>query len=167
MYEFVGIALRVSFIYVYVLIVLRLSGKRSIDHVSPFDVVLANAMGDMFDDMIWAEVPLAQGVVGITTLLLLHMLVSFAVSQSDLAKDIFAGRPTWVIRQGKLQQAGLAVERTRPEAVFSAMREQSEDVLAETREAAWEPAGRLSALKVEPAKAAQKRDLPMLRKVSP
>ena len=73
----VGIMIRISIMYLYVLTVLRLSGKRTIGSVSPPDFAVATILGDMFDDVFWAEVPLAKEIVGISTLLLVYLLVVY------------------------------------------------------------------------------------------
>ena len=66
--ELIGIALRVSVMYLYVLAIMRLSGKRSLGAITPFDFVVTVIVGDMFDDVFWAEVPLSKGLVGVTTI---------------------------------------------------------------------------------------------------
>ena len=67
------IALRVVFGYFWVLALLRLTGKRAIKHGDVSTFVVALVIGDMFDDLFWAEVPPWQFVVGVTTLIFTHL----------------------------------------------------------------------------------------------
>jgi uncharacterized membrane protein YcaP (DUF421 family) len=70
------IALRAVFVYFFALALVRASGKRSVKHADVTSFVLALILGDMFDDALWADVPMAQFVVGSGTLTLVHVLAS-------------------------------------------------------------------------------------------
>jgi uncharacterized membrane protein YcaP (DUF421 family) len=62
------IAIRSLTAFIFLLVLLRLSGKRTIYQGSPFDFVLALVLGDMIDDVLWQEVPIVQFMVGTATL---------------------------------------------------------------------------------------------------
>lgn len=62
------------FTYVVMLAFVRTSGRRTIAQGDVRSFVLALIIGDLFDDMFWAEVPAAQFVVAVATLVLLHIL---------------------------------------------------------------------------------------------
>jgi uncharacterized membrane protein YcaP (DUF421 family) len=68
--------LRALVAYLILLFLLRISGKRTVKQGSPFDFVLALIVGDLIDDAIWAEVPIAQFVVASATLLLMKLLMT-------------------------------------------------------------------------------------------
>lgn len=68
------IAVRCVLAYVFLLALLRLSGKRGVRQATPFDFVLMLILGDMVDDALWAEVPFAQFVVATSTLVLMKLL---------------------------------------------------------------------------------------------
>jgi uncharacterized membrane protein YcaP (DUF421 family) len=67
---------RTAFAYVFILALLRVSGKRTVKQGDIASFVVALIIGDMFDDAIWAEVPVSQFVAGVGTLVFLHALVS-------------------------------------------------------------------------------------------
>jgi uncharacterized membrane protein YcaP (DUF421 family) len=73
------IIVRALFAYIFALAVVRIAGKRTISYsdVSSFAVVIV--IGDMFDDMLWADVPAAQFVVGVGTLVLAHISVGLGL----------------------------------------------------------------------------------------
>ena len=70
---------RVLFAYLFALALMRTSGKRSVKQGDPQSFVLALIIGDMFDDLFWAEVPAAQFVVATGTLVLLHVMASVSL----------------------------------------------------------------------------------------
>lgn len=50
------IIVRVVFAYVVLLVLVRLSGKRTVKQANPFDFTVALILGDLVDDLVWAEV---------------------------------------------------------------------------------------------------------------
>lgn len=70
------IVVRVVFGFVFALVLVRLSGKRTIAEADASSFVVAVIIGDMFDDLFWAEVPAAEFAVGVGTLFGVHLLVA-------------------------------------------------------------------------------------------
>jgi uncharacterized membrane protein YcaP (DUF421 family) len=70
------VAIRALTAYLFLLALLRLGGRQSIRHGTPFDFVLALILGDLVDNAIWAEVPFAQFAIASTTLVVSRLLVS-------------------------------------------------------------------------------------------
>ena len=62
--------------YVFLLALLRLSGKHELNRAPPFDFILVLILGDLIDDALWAEVPFAQFVVAAATLVLARLASS-------------------------------------------------------------------------------------------
>src|SRR5688500_16506665 len=67
---------------VYLLMVVRLAGKRTIGEGTSLDFIVALIIGDMPDDIIWGEVPLAQGLVAIGSVVCLHLFVVYVAHRS-------------------------------------------------------------------------------------
>ena len=61
--DLTGIILRVSVMYLYALALLRISGKQSVDHLTALDFLITLIIGDLFDDIFWAEVTIPHGLV--------------------------------------------------------------------------------------------------------
>ena len=72
------ILVRVVFGYVLLLVLVRLSGKRAVSQANPFDFTLALILGDLVDDLAWAEVPAAAFVVATAVLTIVHLAVNLA-----------------------------------------------------------------------------------------
>ena len=66
------ILVRCVFAYVVLLVFVRLSGKRSVKHANTFDFVLALILGDLVDDLLWAEVAASTFVVATGVLMTFH-----------------------------------------------------------------------------------------------
>lgn len=67
---------RVVFAYLVALALIRASGKRAVKQGDNPSFVLAVIVGDLFDDLFWAEVPAAHFVVATGTLVLMHVVAS-------------------------------------------------------------------------------------------
>ncbi len=166
MQELLGIIVRVSILYIYVLILLRLTGKRSIGSISPLDFLTALVVGDLFDNIFWGTSPLSSGLVAVAVIIGLHALTSFAgYSSHALSLLLFGSDPVRVVHNGSFDRAGMDSQRTTEGEVRSQLRLKGEDHLKEVREAFWELNGQLSVLKKADAKEAQKQDLDALREL--
>jgi uncharacterized membrane protein YcaP (DUF421 family) len=66
------IGVRIVFAYLVLLLLVRVSGKRTVKQGSPFDFTVALIIGDMMDDLIWAEVDASKFVVAAGVLVLVH-----------------------------------------------------------------------------------------------
>jgi|SRR5688500_10220002 len=161
-----AIALRVSVMYAYALAMLRLSGKRSIGQLAGPDVVATIVVGDMFDDIMLGDVPLAQGIVGTATVFGLHLLFKLIEARSRAAKRLLDGEPALVVMNGRLASAGLLRERTSDENIHELLRVRGVEDVKHVREARLEVDGTLSVLRFETRKGAQKRDLERLREAA-
>jgi uncharacterized membrane protein YcaP (DUF421 family) len=158
----IGIALRVSIMYVYALALVRISGKQSLGQLTPMDFVITNAIGDLFDDVFWVEVPIVQGLVAFATIVLVHILVTFVTSRNKSIYLMLASPPRLLIEEGKLVLKNLQIERMHAEELQSELRLKGEEHLREIKEARLEPAGQVSVLKQKENKPVQKKDQRLL-----
>jgi uncharacterized membrane protein YcaP (DUF421 family) len=62
--------------YGFLLFLLRLAGKRTLHEGTAFEFVLALLIGDLVDDAIWREVPMAQFAVATATLVLTKLALT-------------------------------------------------------------------------------------------
>ena len=154
-----GIIIRISVMYFYALALVRISGKQSVGQLTALDFVVVTIIGDLFDDVFWAEIPIPQGMVGFGTIIFVHILVLYMSSRNVLIHQLVTSPPRMIIQKGRLVQKNLQRERTRPETVQFEMRLNGEEHLKEVREARWEPKGQISVIKIESYKPAKKKDM--------
>ena len=158
MEEYLGIAARITITYLYILALMRLSGKRSVDSLSPLDFLVALVLGDLFDDIFWAEVPLAQGITALTVIILLHTLMAVGEAHTNWIHKLVTGEPALVVERGAVQREALGKERLHEQELFSELRVIGQDQLEEVREAYLETSGEVSALPTEAADLVRRKD---------
>jgi uncharacterized membrane protein YcaP (DUF421 family) len=71
------ITIRCVVAYLFLLFLLRLAGKRTIQQGTTFDFVLALVLGDLVDNAIWAEVPMAKFVVASATIVVMKLAMTW------------------------------------------------------------------------------------------
>lgn len=155
---------RASVIYVFLLVVIRLLGKRTVGNFSAFDLIVALILSEIVDAPIFGDVPMIQGLVAITVVAALHFGNELLSARSAAFDRLTSGRSTVLVRNGEIDRRALARERINEEELMSLLRMQSVDDLGDVREARLEPSGQLSVLKTDQAKELTKGDVQRLRK---
>jgi uncharacterized membrane protein YcaP (DUF421 family) len=159
------IALRTVFAYVVLLALLRASGKRTVEQGTPFDFVVALVLGDMIDDLVWADVPAARFTVAVGTLTLVHTLVSLACCWSDQFERLMAGAPSPVLEAGQARRETLRAERINEKELAEMMRLEgiARERWPEVRRATIEVSGQPAVQREPWAEALRKRDRPLIK----
>jgi uncharacterized membrane protein YcaP (DUF421 family) len=159
--ELYKILLHVVFAYVFILVLLRLSGKREVAQATSFDFVLALILGDLFDNLFWAEVPTSQFVVAAGTLVFLQLIIGLGSYKSEVFSRIVCSQAEVFMRNGRLIEPAMRHEQMDEREAEMLLRQQSDltrERWVEVKSARIEPNGRPSVLRHEWARAAQKKD---------
>ncbi|MBI4473686.1 MAG: hypothetical protein HY646_13545 [Acidobacteria bacterium] len=106
-------SLRAAGVYVLVLAVLRLTGKRSVGNFSAFDPLVALMLGEVVDEMIYGDVTLLQGGIAIITIAAMKMLTSWLTYWDHGWDAILEGTPTLIVRNEASAGAVLRTDRAR------------------------------------------------------
>jgi uncharacterized membrane protein YcaP (DUF421 family) len=152
-------ALRAVTIYAFVLLLIRLLGKRTVGNLTAFDLLVAVMLGELVDEIIYGDVPFAQGLVGLTTIAAMHLAVSWLSYSSPAMDRILEGEPVEVVRDGRLLAAGLRSERMSEKEVLAELRRLGVKDLREVRVALVEDDGTISVLWQDWANPAQRADV--------
>lgn len=152
-------ALRASLVYFYLLLVVRILGKREVGNTTAFDFIVALMLGEVVDEAIFGDVSMVKGLLAITVIGAWHLINSWASYKSKLVDKITGAEPTVLVEGGKFKQDALAKERLNEDEVFSEMRQMGIDDLKEVKKATLEPSGKISFIQEEWAKTLQKGDL--------
>ena len=103
---------RAIILYIFVLIVMRLMGKREIGQLQPFELAIAIMIADLASiPMTDSGIPITNGIISILGLLLMHLVISFLNVKSIKAREIICGKPTILIYRGKIDEKALKKER--------------------------------------------------------
>ncbi len=90
--------LRSIIIYICVLAVVRLMGKRQLGEMQPFEFVVTLIIADLACiPMAELSVPLVHGIVPIVTLMIAHFLICFLARKFQFARYLLTGKPAIVI----------------------------------------------------------------------
>jgi uncharacterized membrane protein YcaP (DUF421 family) len=144
------IALRTTIIYVVVLIGIRLTGKREVGQMTPFDLVLllliANAVQNA---MTGPDNSVTGGLAAALTLLGINAAVSRLVWRHKKLRRWVEGTPTLLIHSGKILNEHLAKEKLTPDSVRQALREHGVTDVTQVKLAVLEIDGSISVLKYD------------------
>lgn len=96
-------------LYLLVVFVMRVMGKRQVGQLQPFEFVLAIMIADLVAvPMQDKEIPLINGIVPIVTLLIAQLTLSYISLKSTKARSIICGRPSILIRNGQIEEEELS-----------------------------------------------------------
>ncbi len=99
-------------LYIIVLIVMRLMGKREIGQLQPFELAIAIMIADLASiPMTETGIPISNGIVPILGLLVMHLIISTINLKSIKAREIICGKPSILIYRGKIDEKVLKKER--------------------------------------------------------
>lgn len=103
---------RAIVLYLVVLIVMRLMGKREIGQLQPFELAISIMIADLASiPMTEIGIPIFNGIVPILGLLVMHLVISVINLKSLRAREIICGKPSILIYRGKINEKALLKER--------------------------------------------------------
>lgn len=153
-------ALRASVIYFFLLIVIRLLGKRSVGTTSAFDLIVALMLSEVVSEIIYGDVSMAHGLLAIVVIAAWHFVNALASYKSKAVDKLLSGEPRVLVEHGEMQTEALSKERLNEAEVYSELRLMSVEDIKEVKKATLEPSGKISVIKEDWAEAIQKIDLP-------
>lgn len=99
-------------LYVIVLIVTRLMGKREIGQLQPFEFVISIMIADLATiPMSEVGVPIFDGIIPIFSLLIMHLIITVLNLKSMKFRSIVCGKPAILVNKGKINEQVLEKER--------------------------------------------------------
>ena len=103
---------RAIVLYIIVLAVMRLMGKREIGQLQPFELAISIMIADLAaTPMAETGIPITNGIMPILGLLVMHLIISMINIKSTKARQIICGKPSLLIFRGKIDQNVLKKER--------------------------------------------------------
>jgi uncharacterized membrane protein YcaP (DUF421 family) len=147
------IALRTGVIYLVVLTGVRLSGKREVGQMTPFDLTLLLLISNAVQNaMTGPDTSLAGGVVAASTLLLLNYLVAELSGGNRRFRKFVQGQPSLMVHDGEAIASHMAKEHLSLDELQRAMREHGIASLKDVALAVLEVDGSISFLKYDEIK---------------
>ena len=154
------IAIRAVIAYMFLLALVRVSGKRLVAEATGIQFVLAIIIGDLVDDAILATTPVAQFIVAAGTLTVLQLTIAIAAMHNLRIWKLVEGEPPVVLENGMPRRKAMRRERMNRKEIASLLRLAGISAArwAEIKRARIEEEGLLAVIFHEWAKPAQRRD---------
>lgn len=143
---------RPMIVYAFLVISLRLSGKRELVQLNPFDlVVLLTLSNTVQNAIIGDDNSVSGGLIGATSLLVINYLVVRFVYDHSKLEQIVEGKADVLIEDGKVKTQHLKKELITMAQLEAAARKQGFASLAEVAQCVLEPGGTLCFIGKKPA----------------
>ena len=96
-------------VYVFVLVLIRITGKRQIGQLAPFDLVLPLVLSNAVQNsMNGGDNSLIGGLISATTLIAVNYSISYATFRSKRLEALIEGRPQLLIHNGRVLEHAIA-----------------------------------------------------------
>jgi uncharacterized membrane protein YcaP (DUF421 family) len=143
--------LRPVIIYLFLVIGLRLAGKRELAQLNPFDlVVLLTLSNTVQNAIIGDDNSVTGGVIGAATLLVANYLVVRFLFRHEKIDHLVEGEESILIENGKIREGQLGKELLTRQELEAAAHRQGFNSLSEVKRAVLEPGGTLSFFAKQP-----------------
>lgn len=142
------IALRALFLYVFVVFVMRVLGRRELSSLTAVDLVLLIVLGDAIQQgLTQDDYSVTGAVIAVSTISAIQVFSSYLAFRSKRARKVIEGEPIVVIQDGKVLENNLKRERLTEDDVAEEMRMQQIATFDEVQWAILETNGQISFVK--------------------
>ena len=147
--NWVFLVIHTFFVFIFVIILLRLSGKKQMGQMGPTEFVAILLISNAVQNSINAgDNSLVGGLVCATILIAVSGVISYLNFRSSLMRKIFEGTPRLLVRQGKVVSESLHKERLSLSDLKILLRKQGIHNIHEIDHAILESDGSLSVTKI-------------------
>lgn len=145
----VAILVRTALAYFFLMLVIRLMGKRQIGELQMTEFISAILLSELAAlPMTDRDVPLLHGLVPLLSIGCIEVILAFLCEKSRFFRRIVEGKPIELVRDGGFVQENLDKTRISREEILSQIREGGYRGLEEVSAVILEPTGKMSVLPV-------------------
>jgi uncharacterized membrane protein YcaP (DUF421 family) len=135
-------------VYGFLLLILRISGKRQVGQLAPFDLVLLLVLSNAVQNsMNGGDNSLIGGLVSATTLIAVNFAIGFATYKSKRLEAIIEGRPQIIVHNGKVFEDVMAHAQLTHHELQAALRQAGCSCVEEVGTAVLENNGTISVVR--------------------
>ncbi|WP_102345438.1 DUF421 domain-containing protein [Bacillus sp. Marseille-P3661] len=143
--EVLTIVLRTLFLYMLIILIFRIMGKREIGELSLLDLVVFMMIAEMAAIAIEdPSKPLVLTIIPMTILCSIQILLAFISLKSEKFRDVIDGKPSILIDQGEIDKQEMKKQRYNMDDLLVQLREKDIRSVADVEFAILEPSGKLS-----------------------
>jgi uncharacterized membrane protein YcaP (DUF421 family) len=129
------IALRAIFLYAFVVLLIRVMGRRELSSLSAVDLVLLIVLGDAIQQgLTQDDYSVTGAVIAVSTIAAVQVGSSYLSFRSRRVRRILEGEPIVIVQDGKLIERNMRRERVTEDEVGEEMRAQQ---IASVEDVAW------------------------------
>ncbi|RKD27206.1 Uncharacterized membrane protein YcaP, DUF421 family [Caminicella sporogenes DSM 14501] len=104
----ITIFFRTIFLFIFVVIAIRIMGKAELSELQPFELVVIIMIAELASiPMEDVNIPFINGIVSIFTLVFIQIIISIINLKSEKARAIICGKPSVLIEKGKIVEKEL------------------------------------------------------------
>lgn len=139
------LALRTAVIFVLILVLTRVVGRRELNTLEPFDLIMLVVIGDLVQQSITqSDYSVTGAFIVISAICLLTVLVSYLDFRFARLRPLLSGEPLVLVEDGEVVARNLRRERLTVEELASQARIQQIASLSDVRFAVLETSGEIS-----------------------
>lgn len=147
------IVFRTGVVYLLVLLGVRLSGKREVGQMTPFDLTLLLLLSNSVQNaMTGPDTSLAGGAIAAGTLLILNYFVAEVSGANRRFRRLIQGQPSLLVHDGKVIEMHMAKEHVSMDELHRALREHGINSVDQVALSVLEVDGSISCLKYDEIK---------------
>lgn len=138
--------------YAFLIVILRLSGKRTLSKMNAFDFIITIAAGSTFATVLLSkDTSFAEGATAFSMLVFMQYGVAWASARSKMIEAWVKSEPSILVWKGEIQHETLRRNRVTETEVLAACRESGVGALQQVHAVVLETAGELSVIPSEKA----------------
>lgn len=154
------IFVRTLILYILIILVFRLMGKRQIGQLQPSELVVALIVADLAAvPMANVGIPLINGIIPIITLFIMEELLSYLSLKSERVRGLISGKPSILIDRGIIMEKELEHSRYNLNDLLEQLRLKNFSNIEDINYAILETSGQLSIIPKEDKKAVTLKDM--------
>ncbi|MFJ5621727.1 DUF421 domain-containing protein [Peribacillus loiseleuriae] len=147
MNDYLTVGLRTVIIYLLILLVFRLMGKREVGELSVLDLVIFIMIGEMAALAIENfDTPIMHTVLPMLILMVIQIILAIASLKSTKVRKIIDGSPTVIVNKGKIDEAAMKSQRYNFDDLLMQLRAQNILSVSDVEYAILETSGELSVI---------------------
>jgi uncharacterized membrane protein YcaP (DUF421 family) len=133
--------------YINLIVLLRISGRRTLSKMNAFDLIVTVALGSTFATILLnRDVSLAEGTLALALLIGLQYLVTWSSVRVGWVRKLVTGEPALLLYQGQMLGSAMRVARVTEDEVRSAIRSSGFSAIDEVEAVILETDGSFSVI---------------------
>lgn len=137
--------LRIGFVYVFILVLLRVMGKREVSQLTPTELVMLLLIPEIMSQaLVREDFSMTNAVIGVTTLMSLVFLTSMLAYKFKRFEEVVEGKPSLLVEKGEPVRETMDRERVPTDEIAAEMRKVGIERLEDVKWAVLEAGGHIA-----------------------